>query len=49
MPFLFNVRNYPPGVSIIQRRKLELNIILPRVNNFDIKQKMAWTIRFIIP
>ena len=39
--FLFNIRNYSPEVSIIQRRKAELNIILLRVNNFDIKQKSA--------
>ena len=37
--FLFNIRNYSPEVINIQRRKAELNIILPRVNNFDIKQK----------
>ena len=32
--FLFNTRNYSP----------ELNIILPRVNNFGIKQKKLWNI-----
>ena len=37
--FLFNIRNYSPEVINIQRREPELNIILPRVNNFDIKQK----------
>ena len=37
--FLFNVRNYSLGVINIQRRDAELNIILRRVNNFDIKQK----------
>ena len=37
--FLFNIRNYSPEVINIQRREAELNIILPRVNNFDIKQK----------
>ena len=36
--FLFNIRNYSPEVINIQRREAELNIILPRVNNFDIKQ-----------
>ena len=37
--FLFNIRNYSPEVINIQRRKTELNITLPTVNNFDIKQK----------
>ena len=46
--FLFNIRNYSPEVSDIQRREAELNIILQRVNNFDIKQKSAWNICFII-
>ena len=47
--FLFNIRNYSPEVINIQRREAELNIILLRVNNFDIKQKkIAWTIFFII-
>ena len=46
--FLFNIRNYSPEVINIQRRKAELDIILPRVNNFDIKQKKAWNICFII-
>ena len=32
----------------MKRREAELNIILPRVNNFDIKQKEAWSICFII-
>ena len=36
---LFNIRNYSPKVINIQRREAELNITLPRVNNFDIKQK----------
>lgn len=36
---LFNIRNYLHDVSNIQRREVELNIILPRVNNFHIKQK----------
>ena len=36
--FLFNIRNYLPKVINIQRRVAELNIILPRVNNFNIKQ-----------
>ena len=47
MPF-FNIRNYSPEVINIQRREAELNIILPKVNNFDIKQKKAWNICFII-
>ena len=37
--FLFNTRNYSPEVINIQRRETELNIILLRMNNFDIKQK----------
>ena len=37
--FLFNIRNYSPEVINIQRREAELNILLPRVNNFEIKQK----------
>ena len=40
--FLFNIRNYSPKVSNIQRQ------FLPNVNNFDIKQKLAWNICFII-
>ena len=39
--FLFNIRNYSPDVSNIQRCETELKFTLPRVNNFDIKQKMA--------
>ena len=39
MLFLFNIGNYSPEVINIQRREAELNIILPSVNNFDIKQK----------
>ena len=46
--FLFNIRNYSPNVINIQQREAEWNIALPRVNNFDIKQKRAWNIRFII-
>ena len=46
--FLFNIRNYSPEVINIQRRQTELNIILLRVNNFNIKQKKAWNIFFII-
>ena len=38
--FLFNIRNYSPKVTDIQFScEAELNIVLPRVNNFDIKQK----------
>ena len=36
---MFNIGNYSPEVINIQRREAELNIILPRVNNLDIKQK----------
>ena len=46
--FLFNIRNYSAEVINIQWREAELNIILPTVNNFDIKQKMAWNICSII-
>ena len=46
--FLFNIRNYSHEVINIQRREADLNIILPRVNNFDIKQKKTWNIYFII-
>ena len=38
--FSFNIRNYSPEAV--------LSIILPRVNNFDIKQKKTWDICFII-
>ena len=37
--FLFSIRNYSLEVINIQRLEAELNIKLPRVNNFDIKQK----------
>ena len=37
--FLFNVRNYSPKVINIQRREAELNTVLPKVSNFNIKQK----------
>ena len=37
--FLFNMRNYSPNVTDIQRHTAELNIILLRVINFNIKQK----------
>ena len=39
MSFLFNIRKYSPEVINIQRREMELNNILMRVNNFNIKQK----------
>ena len=45
---LFNIRNYLPEVINTQRREAELNIILPRVNNFVIKPKKAWNICFIL-
>ena len=41
-------RNYSPEVINIQRRGAELNIILPRVSSFDIKQKKTWNICFTI-
>ena len=37
--FLLNIRNYSPEVINIQWREAELNIVLPRMDNFDIKQK----------
>ena len=37
--FLINIRYYSTELINIQRREAELNIILPRVNKFDIKQK----------
>ena len=46
--FLFNIRNYPPAGRSVQRYKTELNITLRRMNNFGIKQKMAWNISFTI-
>ena len=48
MPFLFNIINYSPKIINIQRREAELNIKLPRVNNFDIKKKKGWNICFIV-
>ena len=40
--FLFNIRNYSPEEISIQRPEAELNTILPRMNNFDVKQKRIW-------
>ena len=34
---LLNIRNFSPDVINIQRREAELNIILLRVNNVDVK------------
>ena len=48
LPFFFSIGNYSPEVINVQRREAESNIILPRINNFDIKQKKAWNICFII-
>ena len=45
---MFNIRNYSPEVIHIQRGEAEMNIILPTVNNFGIKQKKARNIYFII-
>lgn len=45
---LFNIRNYLHDVSNIQRREVELNIILPRVNNFHIKQKKQHGISLLL-
>ena len=44
--FLFNFRNY--SLINIQRRDVELNILLLGMNNFDIKQKETWNICFVI-
>ena len=47
--FLLNIRNYSPKVINNQQREAQLNIILTRVNNFDIKQIFkASNICFII-
>ena len=46
--FLFIIRHFSPEVINIQRREEELNIILLRVNDFDIKQKQVWNVCFII-
>ena len=45
---MFNIRSTSLEVILIQRREAELTIILLRVNNFNIKQKKAWNICFII-
>ena len=37
---LLNIRNFSPDVINIQRREAELNIILLKVNNVDVKQRM---------
>ena len=46
--FLFNITNYLTKVSNIQWREVELNIILTRVNKFDITPKIARNICFVI-
>ena len=45
---LFNIKNYSPEVINIQEREVKFNIMLTTVNNFNIKQKKAWNICFII-
>ena len=45
--FLFNIRSHSLEV-ITQRRKAKLNIILPRVNDFDVQQKMTWNIHILL-
>ena len=37
--FLLNIGSYSPEVINIQRYEAELNIILRRMNNFDVKKK----------
>lgn len=46
--FLFRIRNYSSEGSNTQRREVGFNIIFPTLNDFDIIQKMAWGICFII-
>ena len=46
--FLFIIRNYSLEVINVQRREAELHIKLPRVNDFDIKQKKGMDYHFII-
>ena len=46
--FLFNIRNYSSEFINIQRREVDLNIILPKVNNFDNNKKKTRSICFII-
>ena len=46
---MLNIRNYSPMVINNQQREAQLNIILTRVNNFDIRQIFkASNICFII-
>ena len=45
MPFCLISEIIQPVINI-QRRQAELNIILPRVNNFDIKQKKGMEYSF---
>ena len=45
---MFNIRIYSAEVRDVQRREVELSITLLRVNNFNSKQKMAWSICFIM-
>ena len=47
MPFCLISEIYSFEVRNIQQHEAELNIILPRLNNVDINQKMAWNICFI--
>ena len=46
--FLFKIRNYSLKVINIQRHKAELNIILPSVNNFDIKKGFEYLLIIFI-
>ena len=47
--FLFNISNYSPEVINIQRREVELNVVLLRVNNFDIKKKNMEYLFYYMP
>ena len=41
---MLNIRNCSPDVINSQRHEAELNIILQRIDNFDIKQKNIFII-----
>ena len=47
--FFLNIWNYSPEVINIQRQKVELNNILPRANNFDIKKGLEYLFYYMPP